>query len=260
MESTSGQRKGASDAERSEGSLLTHSLGNAVAVLFLDLDAMRLSRENAREFQAAHDSMRKELQTLKELLGRVSAVLGGNERPMSAVESTGRDAASEGASPKAGGAAAPGRGGGASDAVIIERKAAIRVLCVDDKADITDILRMIIDSEEDMKCVGSLDSADNLLAEVGRLCGSAGTDAKEGALLVLMDASMPGKDPMKVLGEVASAVPQARMIVYSGHDGPEFVTRAREAGAWRCISKHEDPETLLRMLREVARATRPSGG
>ena len=43
-----------------------------------------------------------------------------------------------------------------------------------------------------------------------------------------------------------------RTIVYSGHDDPGFLERMRGAGAWGCVSKREEPDTILRAVREVA--------
>jgi len=119
------------------------------------------------------------------------------------------------------------------------------VLCVDDNRDVTAVARLMIESDPTMRCVGCLDSADQLEEEVRRL----GADTP---LIVLLDATMPGKDPLEVMGRLASAFPRTRTILFSGYDDQSFIDRAVDAGAWGCLSKHDEPSALLRAVREVA--------
>lgn len=127
----------------------------------------------------------------------------------------------------------------------------IRVLCVDDSRDITAVLKMIVDAEPDMMCVGCLASADNLIAEARRLSTTPSNPSPTPLILVL-DATMPGKDPLKAMRELTAALPWVRTIIYSGHCDQEFINRAFAAGARGCVSKSEDPEAITRAVREVA--------
>ncbi|MFZ4574231.1 MAG: response regulator [Phycisphaerales bacterium] len=135
----------------------------------------------------------------------------------------------------------------------------IRVLCVDDSRDITAVLKMIIDAEPDMRCVGCLLSADRLISEVRRLSTTPSTPSTS-SLVVILDANMPGKDPLKVMQELATGFPCVRTIIYSGYDDPEFVDRAIAAGASGCVSKRDEPEAITRAVREVdaGRSVRPA--
>ena len=123
-----------------------------------------------------------------------------------------------------------------------------RVLCVDDNQDLTAALRMVIDSEPKMQCVGCLTSADDLIEKVRRL----GPLPASASLVILLDATMPGKDPFAAMSELAAEFPRIKTVVYSGHDDPDFIDKAVSAGAWGCVSKHEDPRTILEAVREVA--------
>lgn len=129
----------------------------------------------------------------------------------------------------------------------------IRVLFVDDNRDLSAVLRMVIDAEPDMRYVGSLVSADKLVAEVRRLCTQAPRPTHDAAtpLVVILDATMPGKDPLEAMSELAAAFPQVRTIIYSGHDDPGFIERAIDAGAWGCVSKSDEPTAITRAVREV---------
>jgi len=129
---------------------------------------------------------------------------------------------------------------------VITRPAALptRVLCVDDNSEMTLVLRLMIDAEPMMRCVGCLGSADHLLRRVRGL--------EPPPDVMVLDATMPGRDPLEAMRQVAAEFPAIRAIVYSGHDDPGFVERARDAGAWGCVSKREEPDTILRAVREVA--------
>jgi DNA-binding NarL/FixJ family response regulator len=114
----------------------------------------------------------------------------------------------------------------------------------------TQVMQLLINAEPLMRCVGCLSSADRLVEEVRRLSQAPGHQP----LVVLLDASMPGKDPLEAMAEVAAEFPSVRTIIYSGHDDPNFVQRATSAGAYRCISKRDDPEVVVWAVREAATA------
>jgi DNA-binding NarL/FixJ family response regulator len=100
-----------------------------------------------------------------------------------------------------------------------------------------------------MECVGCLGSANDLVAEV------RGRDPRPD--VAVLDANMPGRDPMQAMKELTAEWPSTRTIIYSAHDGPAFISRARDAGAWGCVSKHAEPKELVRAVRDVA-AGRPA--
>lgn len=126
----------------------------------------------------------------------------------------------------------------------------IRVLCVDDSADMTAVMRMMMESEPGMECVGCLASADDLIVEVRRVSPPPN--------VVILDAVMPGRNPMEAMAALAAAFPAIRIIILSGHDDADFVERAIHAGAWGCISKRAHPDAILQAVREAAsERTRP---
>src|SRR5690349_21735745 len=115
-----------------------------------------------------------------------------------------------------------------------------RVLCVDDDRGVRWILRMVIDGEKDLTCVGCIDSADRLVDEAR----AAAPD------VVLLDANMPGKSALDAIGELHAAMPRVRTILYTGRDDDDFLLRARRAGAWGFVSKSDSPESLLSAVRK----------
>lgn len=118
------------------------------------------------------------------------------------------------------------------------------MLCIDDNHDMTAALRIMIDAEPMMQCVGCLASANDLVNQIRRI--------NPPPRVVLLDATMRGKNPFDALSELAKALPEVRTIIFSGHDDAGFVGKAMNAGAWGCISKREDPHTVMQAVRDVA--------
>ncbi len=129
-----------------------------------------------------------------------------------------------------------------------------RVLCVDDSTDTTAVLKMMIDGEPKMECVGCLTSADTLSETFRRLDPPVD--------VVVLDATMPGKNPLEAMRELMAEFPGARVILYSGHDDQPFIDGALKAGAWGCISKSGEPAAIMAAVHEAASGkawARPAG-
>jgi DNA-binding NarL/FixJ family response regulator len=130
--------------------------------------------------------------------------------------------------------------------------APIRVLCVDDSQDITEQLGRCIAHQPDMESAGFLHTADNLRAELDRSRPD----------VVLLDLSMPGDDPLVVLGGLTDAARAAgrrtvRVIVFSGRSDQDAVDSAAQAGAWGYLSKDSEIPVILGAIRAAARGTDP---
>lgn len=118
----------------------------------------------------------------------------------------------------------------------------IKVLCIDDSADVARLYARLVDSEPGMQCVGVLDCADHLTTEARRL----------GPDVVVLDLTMPGRDPLEALRELSAAIPDVRVIVFSGHSDRQTIDSAVMAGAWGFVAKHSDPMDVLACIRRVA--------
>lgn len=119
-----------------------------------------------------------------------------------------------------------------------------RVLCVDDSHDVTLAMRMVIDTDARLQYVGCLASADRLVETARRM--NPPPD------VVLLDATMPGKNPLAAMSEMAAEFPEIKTILYTGISDPAFIDRAKGAGAWGYVSKNEEPDAILRAVRKVA--------
>ena len=124
----------------------------------------------------------------------------------------------------------------------------LKVLCVEDEAVIALDLQHAINSSPDMRCVGWLPKADKLAAEVL---------AKPPDVL-LLDLSMPGRDPLEVLSEVLAEHPALLSIVCSGYADKELITKALEAGAKEYVQKNGSVKDILDCVRRVAHRRVPT--
>ncbi|MBX7137359.1 MAG: response regulator transcription factor [Oligoflexia bacterium] len=123
---------------------------------------------------------------------------------------------------------------------IAEKK--IRVLGVDDNLALASLLDLMIEDDPQLESVGWLHQADALAEAIQRSSPD----------IVLLDLSMPGRDPLEVLSEVSQRFPAVRVIVLSAHQGDEYVDRAVAAGAWGYVCKGSDPQNLLTAIHQVA--------
>jgi DNA-binding NarL/FixJ family response regulator len=119
---------------------------------------------------------------------------------------------------------------------------AIRVMIVDDHDDLAGSLVILLNTEPGMACVGTLDACDHLLDAVER-----GTPD-----VVLLDMTMPGRDPLDAMAEVLERHPRCRFVVYSGYDDPSDIDRVIDRGAWGFVSKNAEPASLVTAIRRAA--------
>jgi len=115
----------------------------------------------------------------------------------------------------------------------------IRVLCVDDSLDVTSMLARLMSFEPDVMCVGELSSADRLMAEVGALRPD----------VVLIDLTMPGRDPLGAIRELKLSGSGCRVLVFSGHDDETTKASAMAAGACGVVSKDQPYENIIGAIR-----------
>ncbi|MEX2219648.1 MAG: response regulator transcription factor [Phycisphaerales bacterium] len=120
----------------------------------------------------------------------------------------------------------------------------MRILCVDDSADIAELLSRLIRREPDLEDAGALQSADGLVDEVVR----------RRADVVVLDLSMPGPEPLEAIRALTVSAPLCRVIAYSGHDDPETKEAVRGAGASELVSKNGEPGDIIRAIRRAVNA------
>ncbi len=118
----------------------------------------------------------------------------------------------------------------------------IKVLIVDDHKSVLDAFSNIIESEQDMRFVGSSVGCEG----VERLCEDLLPD------VILTDISMEENDSGIMLTErIKGKFPQIKVVVMSGFDEISYIPNAKKAGADAFLSKSEPIHKFLDTIRAV---------
>jgi DNA-binding NarL/FixJ family response regulator len=116
----------------------------------------------------------------------------------------------------------------------------MRVLIAENHRDLSDIMSQLIDTEPDMRCVGQVQEA----AEVLPAARKTEADA------LILDLMLHGGSGLPLIGELSQALPRLRIVVFSGLAFTEEVAReAKRRGAAAFVTKGTDFTVLLDALR-----------
>jgi DNA-binding NarL/FixJ family response regulator len=118
----------------------------------------------------------------------------------------------------------------------------IRVLIVDDSPDVAASLSDLLSLQDDIVTAGVIHRADRLGEQVDSLKPD----------VILLDLSMPGADPLVVLQDLVSRIPDQGVLVCSAYEDPARMESAMKAGARGYVSKMDEVETIVRAIRTVA--------
>ena len=123
--------------------------------------------------------------------------------------------------------------------------AAARVLVVEDVPELSRLLEMTFELDGRFESVGTAAS------------GGAALDiaAKERPDAVVLDITIDGVDGLAILPSLRQVVPDARIIIFTGHDDPRRREEALNAGASAWVLKGGDLAGLLDELSGPARVS-----
>lgn len=120
----------------------------------------------------------------------------------------------------------------------------MRVLCVDDSADICEMVGRLMRGLVDLESVGRLENTVGIVDEVVRL--------RAGVVILDLTIPPPGPTPLEAIRLLSVHVPLCRVIAYSGYDDADTRAKAMHAGAWDLVSKHGEPADIIAAIRRVA--------
>ena len=131
---------------------------------------------------------------------------------------------------------------------VLEAIKPLRVLIAENHRDLSDVMSQLIDTEPDMECVGQVSDATKVLA--------AARDAS--ADVLILDLMLQGGSGLPLVEELTSAMPDLRVIIFSGLANSEDVAReVKRRGAAAFVTKGCDFQVLLDALRPTPQAPRP---
>ncbi len=119
----------------------------------------------------------------------------------------------------------------------------IRVFLADDHAVLRTGLKMFINSQPDMVCVGEAGNGKDTLKGVQQLHPD----------LLLLDLSMPGLGGLDALPEIRHQNPETRVLVLTMHTEEDYLHQALSRGAAGYVLKQAVDQELLNAIRATMR-------
>lgn len=120
----------------------------------------------------------------------------------------------------------------------------VRVFHADDNPDDTRLIQLLLEFQEDVEHVGSVNDPAKLMEAVKR----ARPD------VLLLDYRMgAGVDPNEVIRSVVRECPATTVVCLTGYDEPSVVAEMKAAGARACVVKGRPIEEILEAIRDASR-------
>ncbi len=116
------------------------------------------------------------------------------------------------------------------------------VIIIEDQTAVRQMLELVLSREGDFTLVGSTGDGHQAL----ELCSETQAD------LIILDIMLPGLHGVELLRRLQAICPDARVLVFSGHQNTLLVQEAVRAGAHGFIGKTGDLEELRKGIRIVS--------
>ena len=123
----------------------------------------------------------------------------------------------------------------------------VRVAIADDHRVVRVGLEQLLGTFADVEVVGVADGGEQAVA----VCVSTRPD------VLLLDLSMPDLDGVEVSRRLATAVPEARVVVFTSFSDRERIVQALDAGAVGYLLKDAEPEEIHSAILAAARGEAP---
>ena len=117
----------------------------------------------------------------------------------------------------------------------------IRVLLAEDYANLRKTLKMLIESEGDIKVVGE--------AKTGVEAVQMTSDLRPE--VIVMDISMPLLNGLHATRQIMKISPKTRVLILSAHSDPEYIEQAVIVGASGYLMKESSTQFIAQAVREV---------
>jgi len=121
---------------------------------------------------------------------------------------------------------------------------AVRVVLVEDNDTFRETLELLFGLRDEIDVVGAVSSGH----DAPELCRDVRPD------VVLMDYRMPGLNGAEATRAVLDAAPDTRVVCLTASVTADEVKEVLSAGAVACVTKDEDFDQLVRVVRDAAAA------
>jgi two-component system, NarL family, response regulator NreC len=119
----------------------------------------------------------------------------------------------------------------------------VRILIVDDHAVVRAGLRLLLDAEADFEPVGEAGTARDAIFQARSLKPD----------LILMDVGLPDQNGLDIVPTLLHEHPEAKVLVLSMQDEPQYVRQAFDVGASGYVLKESADAELVNAVQQVAR-------
>jgi DNA-binding NarL/FixJ family response regulator len=119
----------------------------------------------------------------------------------------------------------------------------IRILVVDDHSVVRQGIISLLEDEEDIVIAGEASDGD----EVWGLVEATKPD------VILLDLTMPRVSGMEVIGQIVPEFPDARILVFSMHNNPDYMISSARNGASGYLQKDTSRDEMLQAIRSIAK-------
>jgi len=119
----------------------------------------------------------------------------------------------------------------------------IDILLVDDHPIVRKGLRMLIDTQANMKVIGEAGSVDEAFA----------ITKEKSPDLIILDLTLPGQNGVKLLKRIREKFSQIKILILTIHDDEEYIRKALATGANGYLLKKAADEELIMGIKAVMR-------
>lgn len=123
------------------------------------------------------------------------------------------------------------------------------ILIVDDHPTLREGLRSLLSSQPDFDIVGEAADGQEAIDSV----------ARHHPDLVLMDISMPRMDGIAATREIKRKWPETKILAFTVHNTPEYITATLNAGADGYILKDSTRDKLISSIENILAGKRGTG-
>jgi DNA-binding NarL/FixJ family response regulator len=116
-----------------------------------------------------------------------------------------------------------------------------RVLVVDDAANLRELLTILLEAEDDFEVVGTAADGQQAIDCAAELAPD----------VVLLDLAMPVMDGLQALPALRRALPDARIVIFSGFEQSALARQALSSGADDYVEKGASVTELVARLRRL---------
>jgi DNA-binding NarL/FixJ family response regulator len=118
----------------------------------------------------------------------------------------------------------------------------LRILLADDHAILRQGLKLLIDTQPDMRVIGEATDGNEALAQAQALNPD----------VIVMDISMPGMNGLVATRTLKRVTPGVAIVALTRHDDDTYLEELLRAGASAYVLKQSAPTDFLRAIRAVA--------